>query len=278
MNDFIITNIQRFSLHDGPGIRTTIFFKGCNLRCPWCANPENIEFQIQNYINDGVSGVYGKRYSEDELFEFVIRDKSFYKGSLKLGQWNITDAEEISMLPGGVTFSGGEPLLIIDKLDTLIKQLSAERIHTCIETSLYAPIKNVDIAINLIDFIYVDLKLLDKDKFQSVLKGNYSVFSQNLGYFSRNCEKPVVIRVPIIGGYTDCDDNIEDIISALKSMKDTGLNIIKVELLKEHHLGLSKYKSIGYPVPNYSGVKNEKMYRIRDKMNALSIPVDTCIL
>ncbi len=276
MNEYVITNIQRFSLHDGPGIRTTVFLKGCNLRCPWCANPENIEFQIQRYTNDRVSGFYGKMYSEDELLQIIYRDRSFYGGSLNHEQWNISDVKAIDMLPGGVTFSGGEPLLFIDKMDTLIKQLNAEGIHTCIETSLYAPLKNVDIAIKLIDFMYIDFKLLDKDRFQSVLRGNYSVFRKNLTYISNNCKKPIIIRVPIIDGYTDSNDNIEKIICTLKNLGNAGLKILKIELLKGHHLGSSKYLSLGYTVPNYNGVEDEKMYEIMDRMKILSIPIEIC--
>lgn len=67
MKKILLTNIQRFSLYDGPGIRTTIFLKGCSLRCPWCSNPENLISVPQNYIKDGISGIYGKYYSQDEL-------------------------------------------------------------------------------------------------------------------------------------------------------------------------------------------------------------------
>ena len=133
MSDFTITNIQRFSLHDGPGIRTTIFFKGCALRCPWCANPENLKPQIQTYSYDGFSGVYGKKYNEDELFGIIKKDKSFFAGRLGQDQWNITKAQDIDKLPGGVTLSGGEPLLVVDRLENLIRRLNVEKIHICMK-------------------------------------------------------------------------------------------------------------------------------------------------
>ena len=94
-----ITDIQHFSLHDGPGIRTTVFFKGCNLRCPWCANPECISQKIQ--------GEFGYDISLDELEKEILKDEPFYKTG------------------GGVTFSGGEPLLQIKYIEPLLKSLSA---------------------------------------------------------------------------------------------------------------------------------------------------------
>lgn len=74
----IITNIQKFSLHDGPGIRTTVFMKGCSLCCPWCSNPENLKSFIEYYIKDGKRGIYGKEYTVEEVFNEVIKDKPFY--------------------------------------------------------------------------------------------------------------------------------------------------------------------------------------------------------
>ena len=101
-----VSNIQRFSLHDGPGIRTTVFLKGCNLRCPWCSNPENIDFEPTKYINENTKeqGIFGKDIEMSELFEEIMKDKQYY---------NMND--------GGVTFSGGEPLLQIKVIEPLLK-------------------------------------------------------------------------------------------------------------------------------------------------------------
>ncbi len=129
MNEkILLTNIQKFSLHDGPGIRTTIFLKGCSLRCPWCSNPENIEFKEQNYIKDGVAGIYGKWMTCDEIYAEIIKDIDFY--GLFSGGEEIKNLKYLEKLPGGVTFSGGEPLLQIDKLVSLLKKLKTKNIHT----------------------------------------------------------------------------------------------------------------------------------------------------
>ena len=84
----LITNIQRFSLHDGPGIRTTVFLKGCSIKCPWCSNPENIKNYPEVYYKDGVKGIYGKEFSLDEIYAEIVKDRVFYEDN------------------GGVTFSG----------------------------------------------------------------------------------------------------------------------------------------------------------------------------
>ena len=130
----LVSNIQRLSLHDGPGIRTTVFFKGCSLHCPWCANPENININSENYFIKekclttclktsicnhkgnveclyGAVGIWGKHYSEEEILKEIKKDKGFYKKD------------------GGVTFSGGEPLLQAKGLVPLLCRLKKEKIN-----------------------------------------------------------------------------------------------------------------------------------------------------
>ena len=138
-----VSNIQRFSLHDGPGIRTTIFFKGCNLKCPWCANPENIDFMPTPYINDNTKeeGIFGYEVEALELYEEIIKDKEFYK-----------------LNNGGVTFSGGEPMLQMRQLEPLLQKLKEEKINMCIETALQVPKELVEIAQKYIDEFIIDTK------------------------------------------------------------------------------------------------------------------------
>ena len=101
----LITNIQRFSLHDGPGIRTTVFLKGCSIRCPWCSNPENLNGYPEKYNKNGIEGIYGKEYSCDEVYDEIMKDEVFYEDD------------------GGVTFSGGEALPQTVNLIQLIKRI-----------------------------------------------------------------------------------------------------------------------------------------------------------
>ena len=147
-----VTNIQHFSLDDGPGIRTTVFLKGCNLTCPWCCNPENISFEIENYIHNSQKESFGYDISLEELEKEILKDEVFYVEN-----------------NGGVTFSGGEPLLQIRELKPLLKSLRSKNINICFETSLSASSDLLKIAIEYIDEIFIDMKILDKKEAKNVL-------------------------------------------------------------------------------------------------------------
>ena len=135
-----LTAIQRFCLHDGPGIRTTVFLKGCTLRCPWCSNPENISYEIQTGKS---KTVYGLDMDIDEIVRICLKDKAYYEEN------------------GGVTVSGGEALLQADEVAVLFDKLHSENIGCCIETSLMAPVENLNKLIDITDYWFVDMKLLD---------------------------------------------------------------------------------------------------------------------
>jgi pyruvate formate lyase activating enzyme len=278
----ILTNIQRFSLHDGPGIRSTCFLKGCSLCCPWCCNPENISSQIQHYIKDGKEGSYGVFYSPEQLYKELIKDEPFFMGGLD--DYNITSYEQIRFLPGGVTFSGGECLLQIEALIPVIELLEKKHIHIAVETCLFIPCSNLKLAIKYFDLFYVDIKILDEEKCEEVLNGKLSLYLSNLDMLLRS-GKPVVFRVPVIGGYTDGESNRKKVAQLIGFyVKEQGANLLKVELIKEHQLGISKYKSLQaynkeYKIPEYRGVSDEllKWYQqeIASEIGGI-IPVDIC--
>mgnify|MGYP000258385265 FL=1 len=146
MCKIIVTNIQRFSLHDGPGIRTTVFLKGCYICCPWCSNPENISPRYEEYIQNGIGGIYGKAYSSKELFDEIIKDHIFYDET------------------GGVTFSGGEVLLQAEVILTVLKMLKREKITVAVETSLFAPTNKLNMILPYVDYFLVDMKIMDEEK------------------------------------------------------------------------------------------------------------------
>ena len=280
-DDILLTNIQRFSLHDGPGIRTTVFLKGCGLHCPWCSNPENINCEIQEYIKDGAGGVFGKWYTPMEVYEEIVKDRAFYEGVLTSEHWSVAECSRIDRLPGGVTFSGGEPLLQMKKLVPLLKRLKDENIHMAVETSLYAPENDVRIALQYIDFFYVDIKILDPITVHDVLQGNLDIYLDNLECVLRwtginDYHKPVIIRVPVIGSYTDTRDNRMAVKRLLQRYKDMNLSPLKIELVKEHNLGISKYKSLGQKVPEYKGVSDEIMDEYKWELEQIGIEVEVC--
>lgn len=278
----LVTNIQRFSLHDGPGIRTTIFLKGCSLRCPWCSNPENIMPYAQKYIKDGKVGTYGIHYGIDELYDQIMKDRAFYIGDCT--DFNITEPEQLDHLPGGVTFSGGECLLYIDELAPLLDRLNQEHIHTTVETCLFVPMHNLELAIQKIDLFYVDIKMLDAENCRVSLHGVLSCYLSNLEKLLQS-GKAVVLRVPVIGGYTDGMDNRELVSNLISSyIMKPSINILKIELIKEHNLGISKYQSLsecnaGYTIPSYIGVSQKLMEQYRALLIEQvggRIPVDIC--
>lgn len=282
MNDtkILITNIQRCSLHDGPGIRTTVFIKGCTLRCPWCCNPENIKQIPQKYIKDGVESVFGEYYTANQLYVEIIKDKGFYANALKNIQREMIS--DLDKLPGGVTFSGGECLTQIERLEPLCKKLKEECIHMTVETSLFVSKSKLELAIKYIDFFIVDVKILDEKLCRNVLGGRLDVYLSNLDYLMQS-EKLIVLRIPIIAGYTDSAENRKKIVTLLNQYKE---KILKVELIKEHNLGLEKYRSLiicnkNINMPIYRGVTDEFLELYRQeilKRTQNNIVVEICKL
>lgn len=247
----IITNIQRFSLHDGPGIRTTVFLKGCSIRCPWCSNPENINHQIEKYVKDGKEGFYGKEYSVDEVLKEVLKDKIFYEDN------------------GGVTFSGGEALLYAKELLPLMEQIKQNNISIAVESSLFVPSSYLEMVIPYVDYFYVDLKVMDKERCSFLLKGNLDLFKSNLAILAKS--KKFNVRIPVIYGYTDDENNIKCIIDVIREYRSS---IKKVGLIKGHNLGDNKYVTLGKEVPKKAEVSDlfleeykKKIINSIDKVN-----------
>lgn len=254
MDKILLTNIQRFSLHDGPGIRTTVFLKGCSLRCPWCSNPENLNPYPEEYIKDGKKDIYGKAYITDQVYDEVIKDKDFYEPD------------------GGVTFSGGEALLQAKKILPVLKKLKEASITTAIETCLFAPTENLELLLPYIDFFYVDMKIMNKKKCMDIIKGDLKLYQKNLELLCSH--KKIVIRIPVIGSYTDDKENRKLIIDELVRYKNS---IRKIELLKEHNLGKEKYISLNWKVPEFWGVNDDLMLQYKKEIESVvTIPVEIC--
>lgn len=234
----VVSSIQRFSLHDGPGIRTTVFLKGCNLRCPWCSNPENIDFNIQEYYKDGIKYRYGIEYSLDDLLEIILKDKKFYKNN------------------GGVTFSGGECLLQFKKIEPLLFKLKKEKINICIETALNVPIKFVEIALKYVDYFYIDMKIVD-DKGIKQIGYDKELYIKNLIKIFSTCDN-IVIRMPVVPGYTYTKKNISSIIEILKM-----IHVKNMEIFKIHKLGAEKYKTLGLKMTDFKEVTIQEINELK---------------
>lgn len=264
----VVTNIQRFSIHDGPGIRSTVFLKGCAICCPWCSNPENINREIQEYNRNGFAGIYGRRMSAEELVDECRKDKAYY-GESEKSNWNIKRIDEMTMLPGGVTFSGGEALLQMENLVPVCKALHSDGIHIAIETSLFAPCECVQLAIENVDLFYCDVKIMNKDKAKIIEKADLGIFLNNFELLMES-EVPVIIRIPVIGGKTDDIENRREIRSFLNMYKS---KIIKIELIKGHDLARNKYESLGMEV-EYEGVSDDLMNQYKNELDCLGMIVE----
>ena len=208
----LVANIQRFCIHDGPGIRTTVFFQGCPLSCWWCHNPECIGFDAAG----------AKSYSPEELMEELIKDRIFFEES-----------------GGGVTFSGGEPLAQSEFLAQLLERCRKENIHTAIDTSGYVEKKELKKFLQLADLFLYDLKLIDEElhkKYTGV--GNEQIL-ENLRFLDEN-NAGIEIRIPLIPNITDTRENIRDIRDFIHSLKHQH----KVQLLPYHKIAEGKYERL----------------------------------
>lgn len=278
MDRILLTNIQRFSLHDGPGIRTTVFLKGCSLRCPWCSNPENLQPNLQTYVKDGLPGVYGNYYEPELLIKECLRDRAFYHGRIEdPACWRISSAADLEDLPGGITFSGGEALLQIGSLIPVITTLHKENIHIAVETCLFVPAYDLELALDCIDLFYVDVKILDPYYCRMVEHGDINLFLENLNRLmtwkdKRGRNKPVVVRIPVIGSYTD---NKENRTAAKQLLRKYQKSLLKIELIKEHNLAESKYRSLNMEM-TYNGVSDEMMEQYKCELEELGILTEIC--
>lgn len=224
----IIFDIKHFAVHDGPGIRQTIFFKGCPLNCWWCHNPESQEADPEKCIK--INKLEGKEFkkeitvgyktSVDKLFETISGDKIFFEES-----------------EGGVTFSGGEPLMQAKFLFEIIKKCKLNGIHTCIDTTGYASIKTIEKIAEVADLFLFDIKLIDNVSHQKYTGIPVYEILRNLKWLDEN-KKNVILRFPVIPEITNTEKNISEIKSFIKSLK----NINRINLLPYHNISNGKYE------------------------------------
>lgn len=235
-----IFNIQKFSLHDGPGIRTTVFFKGCPLRCRWCHNPES-----QSYEPEWMDGRQaGVRYPVEELVRLLKKDELFYDQS-----------------GGGVTLSGGEVLAQdADYVLTLVKGLKREGISVVIDTCGQAPRELLEQILPYTDLFLYDLKLMDEKKHQIYTGVSNRQILDNLLFLSEQGAR-IELRIPLICGVNTGEEEIRSIVCFLTENK---VRAEKITLLTYHDLGREKYaKLLRECTQNFSKPDEEQRKRAR---------------
>lgn len=260
MKKALVMNTQKFSLHDGGGIRTLIFLKGCALHCPWCANPESqsreIEVmrkpnlciqcsasscqactQLPSFCPTGAMAEIGEWMTVDKVVEIARKDAIFYDAT-----------------GGGVTFSGGEPMEWADFLEEAVPRLKDEGIHVAVETCGAGPVNGYEKLAQLVDLWLFDLKIADDETSQSTLGVSFSDLFERLKVLRENHAR-VIARIPLVAGYTATESNISMLADRLEEMQ-----IHEVHLLPFHQYGEGKYEALNrdYEFTGLPAMKDEE--------------------
>ncbi|MDO4743138.1 MAG: glycyl-radical enzyme activating protein, partial [bacterium] len=188
-----IFDIQRFSVHDGPGVRTIVFLKGCFLRCKWCCNPESQEYEIQQMTRNGKVQTVGYDVTVAEVMEQIEKDRVYYRRS-----------------NGGVTLSGGESLAQPEFAASLLRACKQAGINTAIESTACAPFEVIEKILPYLDLYLLDIKHLNSEKHQRFTTKPNDLILENAKKIAKSSTE-LVIRVPVIPTFNDTVDEISDI-------------------------------------------------------------------
>ena len=259
----IIFSIKRYAIHDGPGIRVTFFMKGCPLSCWWCHNPEGISSEpstIEQVDRIGEkefrkNEIVGKSYETGDILSILERERIF-----------------INQSKGGVTFSGGEPMLQFDFLLEALKACKENGFHTAVDTSGYSATENFKKIIPFTDLFLFDIKHLDNQKHlrytgvtnELILK-NYSLIIES--------GNDMMVRIPIIPGFNDDHDHLARLRDSILQRKNNNLKMIN--LLPYHKIGSSKYKrfKIPYKMGNIEQPSTQRMNELKTYFSAMGVKV-----
>ncbi|MFX1376017.1 MAG: glycyl-radical enzyme activating protein [Promethearchaeota archaeon] len=264
----LIFNIQRFSVHDGPGIRTTVFMKGCPLQCLWCSNPESQDFSINLIVRDincKVCGACVKACPQGAIFIagkvsrkinwskcnscLLCVDSCLYHSLNRCGRY-VTVREVLDEIlqdtlfyknsNGGVTVSGGEPLSQSRFVSDLLAECKKKGLHTALETTGHGAWREMEKVLRFVDLVLFDIKHLDPEKHQKMTGVKNSLILENLRKTAKHNQ--VWLRVPLISGFNDSESHIKKIAILGKE-----IGTEKVSLLPYHEGGKTKCEQLGIP-------------------------------
>ena len=218
-----IFNIQRFSIHDGPGIRTIVFFKGCYMRCAWCCNPESQRYEIETLVEGGKEKTVGRDVTVDDIMPEILADLPYYRRS-----------------GGGVTLSGGEVLAQADFAAELLKACKEAGLHTAIESSANAPFSDIEKLLPYLDLYLMDIKSMDGAKHKEYTGVHNDRILENARLIAKSGVE-LIIRTPVVPTFNDTDKDIRAIATFARSLS----GVREYHLLPYHRLGIDKYAGLG---------------------------------
>ncbi|ADD68284.1 glycyl-radical enzyme activating protein family [Denitrovibrio acetiphilus DSM 12809] len=251
VNKGIIFDIKHYAVHDGPGIRTTVFFKGCPLSCMWCHNPESRmqapqtitkELKLDNTTRTTKETV-GKEMTVSEVMTEINKDIIFFEES-----------------GGGVTFSGGEVFQQDKFLISLLAECKKSDINICVDTTGHVSTKVLKTAAPLVDTFLYDIKLMNDDAHKKYCGVSNKLILANLRFLLES-GADVRVRFPVIPGITDTEENLIQIADFLSEYKQ-----IKIDLLAYHKIGRDKYRRLGmeYHMAGVQQPSAKRMQQIAD--------------
>ena len=259
----LIFSIKRYSIHDGQGIRVTFFMKGCPLSCLWCHNPEGIPaspitITLKNRVGNkefNYNEVVGKYYSVEDILDVLEKEKIFLNQS-----------------KGGVTFSGGEPMLQFEFLQEILKVCKTNGYHTAVDTSGYSSAQKFLAILPYTDLFLFDLKHMDEAKHIEFTGVSNRLIFDNYQMLLES-GKDIMVRVPVIPGYNDDPDHLDRLKQFLSATKTASLK--KISLLPYHKIGSTKYKRFNLPyiMKNVEPPDKEKMQKLKEFFSDTGVKV-----
>lgn len=256
MQDFMnvkgrIFDIQRFSVHDGPGIRTIVFLKGCPLRCRWCCNPESQEFHVQEMTIAGKTKIVGRDVTVSEIMEEVEKDRAYYARS-----------------GGGMTLSGGESLCQPEFAVSLLRAAKENGINTAMESTGFSDYSVIERYLPYLDVYLMDIKHINSDKHREFTSRPNEIILENARKIAQNAKK-LIIRTPVIPTFNATVDEIRDIAEFAKSLG----TVEELHLLPYHRIGSDKYAGIGreYSMKNIEPPSKELMNELLSVVESVGL-------
>ena len=240
-----IFDIQRYSIHDGKGIRTIVFLKGCVLRCRWCCNPESQSYDIEKMMVQGKEKIIGRDVTVEEVMETVEKDRPYYMRS-----------------GGGLTLSGGESLCQPEFAKELLKAAKERGISTALESMGCASYEVIEGLLPYLDEYLLDIKHMDGEKHKEFTGKSNELMLSNAVKIAASNQTRLSIRVPVIPTFNETEEEI----LAIAKFADSLSGVKKIHLLPYHRLGENKYEGLHRPylMKDILPPSNERMEKLKE--------------